>query len=62
MRIGELARRLGVSRDTIRRWEEMGIVKPARDWAGHRRFTEADLALLLPMVKEGRRQIEGAGK
>ncbi len=44
MRIGELARRLGVSRDSLRRLEAKGILKPARDWAGHRRFSEEDIA------------------
>ena len=43
MRIGELAKRLGISRDTIRRLERRGLLAPKRDWAGHRRFTEADL-------------------
>ncbi len=43
MRIGDLARALGVSRETIRRLERRGVLTPRRDWAGHRRFTEADL-------------------
>ncbi len=43
MRIAEFAKALGVSRDTIRRLERRGVIAPKRDWAGHRRFTEADL-------------------
>jgi len=43
MRIGQVAEKLGVSRDTIRRLERRGLVAGKRDWAGHRRFTEADL-------------------
>jgi DNA-binding transcriptional MerR regulator len=43
MRIGFVASRLGVSRDTLRRLECEGIVKPQRDRVGHRRFSEADL-------------------
>ncbi len=58
MRIGELARRLGVSRDTIRRWERLGIIIPARDWAGHRRFDEGDLQALLPKVRGEQAQEE----
>ena len=44
MRIGQFADVLGVSRDTVRRLEQRGIIKPRRDWAGHRRFDEADAA------------------
>jgi excisionase family DNA binding protein len=51
MRITEFARKLGVSRDTLRRWERRGIITPDRDWAGHRRFDEEDLARLQPMVR-----------
>ncbi len=46
MRIGDVARALGVSRDTIRRLERRGVVSPQRDWLGQRRFTEEDLAYL----------------
>lgn len=46
MRIGELAKALGISRDTIRRLERRRIIAPSRDWAGHRRFTGEDLARL----------------
>ena len=44
MRIGDLAKVLQVSKDTIRRLEKRGLLNPARDWAGHRRFSEQDLA------------------
>ena len=43
VRIAEFAKALGVSRDTIRRLERRGVISAKRDWAGHRRFTEADL-------------------
>ncbi len=43
MRIGDLAKVLQVSKDTIRRLERRGLMHFPRDWAGHRRFTEADL-------------------
>lgn len=43
MHIGDLARVLGISRDTIKRLERKGLLAPKRDWAGHRRFTAADL-------------------
>jgi len=41
-RIGEVARQLGVSRDTIRRHDR--VCSPYRDWAGHRRYSAADVA------------------
>jgi len=55
MRIGELAKKLGVSPDTIRRLERRGVLVPDRDWAGHRRFSEADLERLRKELFQGRR-------
>src|SRR5262249_46263907 len=43
MRIGTFAKALGVSIDTVRRAEQRGLLTPARDWAGQRRYTETDL-------------------
>jgi DNA-binding transcriptional MerR regulator len=34
--VGELARRLGVHPATLRSWEAAGVLRPARDAAGHR--------------------------
>jgi excisionase family DNA binding protein len=50
VRIGEAAHALGVSRDTIRRLERRGMITASRDWAGHRRFTEADIARLRTLL------------
>jgi excisionase family DNA binding protein len=50
MRIGEAANALGVSRDTIRRLERRGAITTSRDWAGHRRFTGADVARLRALL------------
>lgn len=44
MRISEFARALGISPDTVRRLEERGVFRASRDWAGHRRYTEDDVA------------------
>lgn len=48
IRIGDAARRLGVSRSTLRVWEERGLIKPARRRgpAQERYYTEADLAAI----------------
>lgn len=43
MRIGEFAENLGVSVDTVLRWERRGLIESARDWAGHRRYTRDHL-------------------
>ena len=43
MRVKQFASALGISPDTVKRLERRGLLVPARDWAGHRRFTEADL-------------------
>jgi DNA-binding transcriptional MerR regulator len=51
--IGELARRLGVTPATLRKWERAGILDPARDrFTGHRSYDmedvrDAELAHLL---------------
>ena len=42
--IGRAAKELGVSRDTLRRWEKSGKIKVERTIKGHRRY---NLALLL---------------
>lgn len=48
MRIGEVARRLGVSVSTVRAWEQRyRIFDPARTAGGHRLYDEDDLARLL---------------
>lgn len=43
---GQAAQKLGVSVDTLRRWEREGKIEPERNPAGHRRYTEADLEQL----------------
>lgn len=40
---GQAAQKLGVSTDTLYRWEREGKLTPARNAAGHRRYTESDL-------------------
>lgn len=49
-RIGEAAQEVGVSRDTIRRLERRGLITPARDWAGHRRYDEETIQRLRELV------------
>lgn len=50
MRVTEVAQQIGISRDTILRFERLGWVKPARDWNGHRRYSRRDLEALRKIV------------
>jgi MerR family copper efflux transcriptional regulator len=45
-RIGELARRAGVTVRTIRYYEELGILEPPTRQSRHRRYTDGDLVHL----------------
>jgi len=44
--MGEAARRLGVSVDTLRRWDAAGRLRTVRDERNRRRVPEAELARL----------------
>lgn len=44
--IGQAAQQLGVSTDTLRRWESEGRTRPARTLKGHRRYTDEDIDAL----------------
>lgn len=50
LRIGEVAHRVGIHPSTIRSFERRGLLTPPRDWAGQRRFTEADVQRLQELV------------
>lgn len=41
--IGEAARMLGVSVDTLHRWERDGKLTSTRTLGGHRRFTRSEI-------------------
>ncbi|WP_127903819.1 Cu(I)-responsive transcriptional regulator [Solirhodobacter olei] len=43
MNIAEVARRSGLPPKTIRYYEEIGLIRPARSGNGYRAFAEADL-------------------
>ena len=43
MNIGDVAERAGLPAKTIRYYEDIGLVRPARDANGYRRFMEQDL-------------------
>ncbi|TFL19351.1 Cu(I)-responsive transcriptional regulator [Jannaschia formosa] len=47
MNIGDVARRTGVPAKTIRYYEEIDLIRPARTGNGYRAFSEADLHKLV---------------
>jgi predicted site-specific integrase-resolvase len=53
MFIAELAKRVGLSVDTIKSWEQQGLLMPARDDQDRRVYREEDVALGLELAKLG---------
>lgn len=49
--IGKAAQQLGVSRETLRRWEEAGKISSERTPKGHRRYDIASLRGIIPNKK-----------
>lgn len=43
-RIGDVARETGIAAHVLRHWEDEGILKPARDSLGHRRYRPEELS------------------
>lgn len=56
LRVGGLASRLGVRPSALRVWEAAGLLTPARDRDGHRRYGAADVrdARLVAVLRQGR--------
>ncbi len=53
MFIAELAKRVGRSVDTIKSWEQQGLLAPSRDEYDRRVYREEDVALGLEFAKLG---------
>ena len=47
MKIGDVAKRLGVAVSTVRKYEAAGVVLPVRTIGKHRLFSEDDLESIL---------------
>ena len=45
--VGESAALVGISRDTLKRWEAAGRIASLRTPTGHRRYRRADIEALL---------------
>ncbi|KAF1053721.1 MAG: HTH-type transcriptional regulator HmrR [Stenotrophomonas maltophilia] len=46
MRIGELARRTGISVRMLRYYEQEGLLRPARETSGYRQYADDDVRLV----------------
>ncbi|MFI6588088.1 MerR family transcriptional regulator [Embleya sp. NPDC050493] len=51
MSIGALAERFGLATHVLRHWEAMGLLAPARDAAGRRRYRTADLTRVAVILR-----------
>ncbi|MEV6230552.1 MerR family transcriptional regulator [Saccharopolyspora shandongensis] len=51
MSIGGLAGRFGLATHVLRHWEAMGLLAPARDAAGRRRYDTADLTRVAVILR-----------
>jgi len=49
--VGQVAVRFGVATSVLRHWEDVGLVRPARDAAGRRRYGADDVARLAAIVR-----------
>ncbi len=51
MSIGVIAHRFGLATHVLRHWESMGLLSPARDAAGRRRYGIADLTRVAVILR-----------
>jgi DNA-binding transcriptional MerR regulator len=50
--IAEVVARTGLTAHTLRYYERAGLIEPPpREWNGHRRYTEADLGMIIILTK-----------
>lgn len=49
--IGELAERFGLETHVLRHWEDVGLLQPARDPAGRRRYARDDVVRVATVVR-----------
>lgn len=56
-RINDVAERFGVSKSTLREWEQHGLVSPHRAPSGYRRYSDTDIQRIADILRM--RRIEG---
>jgi DNA-binding transcriptional MerR regulator len=60
-RIGQVARRIGVSASALRLWERQGLVRPSRSAAHYRLYSDADVARLTRVARMRDEQVNAPG-
>jgi DNA-binding transcriptional MerR regulator/quercetin dioxygenase-like cupin family protein len=60
-RIGQVARRIGVSPSALRLWERQGLVRPARSAGRYRLYSDADIARLTRVARMRHEQVNAPG-
>jgi DNA-binding transcriptional MerR regulator len=50
--ITEISTSLGLHPQTLRNWERRGIIRPRRDWAGRRVFSDEDVEKIKGIIQE----------
>jgi DNA-binding transcriptional MerR regulator len=53
LRSKEAAEFLGLKPASVRELDKKGFLHPVRDWAGHRRFSEDELAIFRERLRSG---------
>ncbi|HUE45494.1 MAG TPA: cupin domain-containing protein [Aestuariivirgaceae bacterium] len=56
-RINDVAARFGISKSSLRQWEQYGLVAPHRAPSGYRRYSDSDIARVADIIRM--RHIEG---
>lgn len=49
--IGDVASRFGLDTHVLRHWGDVGLLEPARDTAGRRRYGEADVTRIAVIIR-----------
>jgi DNA-binding transcriptional MerR regulator len=60
-RIGQVARRIGVSASALRLWERQGLVRPSRSAGRYRLYSDADVARLTRVARMRNDQVNAPG-
>ena len=58
--VGDVAERFGLPTNVLRHWESVGLLEPARDTAGRRRYVRDDIARVAAIQRNIERLPNGA--
>jgi DNA-binding transcriptional MerR regulator len=54
---GDIIRETGVCQDTLRRWDQLGVLRPARDSSGRRIYSQRDLETAKALAQRTERRL-----